>query len=440
MSPRFSANVVRSLVVNGLLLGVQLLSATLLARILGVAGRGEYAAILAWPSFLAGFFSLGLPSAVIYFSAREPGASRETAATAMVAGLVPLSMVIIAAWFAMPLILSAQQAPIIAAARLYMILFGLSTLLWNCSLCGLQGLGRFDAWNVGRLFQPILWIGLLVAASWIGRGDSRNLSLINAISYVIVAPLIFLSFHRLAAGRYRVEAPRARSMLRYGVPTNLATLPLQANQRLDQLLMASFLEPRVLGLYVVAVNLSTLLQHATSPIGQVLVSHIARLQDPRAQRNTLGQVSRISVLVSAVVGILLFATAPLAIRVLFGPKFENSIPAVLILVPAAAIYAVASILESALMGLGQPPALLRAESAGLVVTLAGLAWTLPRYPLIGASVTSLLSYVTILAVVLWHCHRITGIEIAEMLMPTRADIKKAVALALSRRSIVPEGT
>ena len=54
-----------------------MLTGALAARLLGPDGRGQLAAIQMWPNFLAAIANLGLPEALVYFSARStpaPGA------------------------------------------------------------------------------------------------------------------------------------------------------------------------------------------------------------------------------------------------------------------------------------------------------------------------------------------------------------------------------
>src|SRR3990172_6537249 len=50
-----------------------LISGPLVARILGVEGRGYLAALYVWPAMLAALGTLGIPVACSYFLSSEPG-------------------------------------------------------------------------------------------------------------------------------------------------------------------------------------------------------------------------------------------------------------------------------------------------------------------------------------------------------------------------------
>src|SRR5438132_5321302 len=66
---------------NFAVLALTVVSGTLNARLLGPRGRGELAAIQTIPAALAGIAVLGLPSAVGYFTARNPSEVRRLTVT-----------------------------------------------------------------------------------------------------------------------------------------------------------------------------------------------------------------------------------------------------------------------------------------------------------------------------------------------------------------------
>ena len=72
----FKKDILKTFGANILLACISVITGTLLARLLGPAGRGELAASTVWGGFLLGVGSLGLPQAIVYFSGRncrDPG-------------------------------------------------------------------------------------------------------------------------------------------------------------------------------------------------------------------------------------------------------------------------------------------------------------------------------------------------------------------------------
>src|SRR6202030_2462068 len=82
----FATNTVITAATNIALAVLGMVSGILAARLLGPHGRGELAAIQTWPSFIASLAMLGMPEAVVYYSARAPStAGRYLGSAVMVA-------------------------------------------------------------------------------------------------------------------------------------------------------------------------------------------------------------------------------------------------------------------------------------------------------------------------------------------------------------------
>ena len=58
---------------NVFILGINAGTGIITARLLGPSGRGELAAMIMWPQFLAYCLTLGVPSALLYNLKRYPG-------------------------------------------------------------------------------------------------------------------------------------------------------------------------------------------------------------------------------------------------------------------------------------------------------------------------------------------------------------------------------
>src|SRR5580658_6318640 len=64
--------VVQSIVSKVAILALQAATGILTARTLGPAGRGELAAMILWPLFVASVTTLGVPNSLIYHLRRRP--------------------------------------------------------------------------------------------------------------------------------------------------------------------------------------------------------------------------------------------------------------------------------------------------------------------------------------------------------------------------------
>ncbi|HTP26782.1 MAG TPA: oligosaccharide flippase family protein, partial [Anaeromyxobacteraceae bacterium] len=280
----FHGNVISSAFVNALGLLVGIATASLLARSLGSRGRGEFAAINGWATFIGGLAAFGLPTAAIYYAARSPRRARSVSLTAAVVSLPVLAIVVALGWCLVPWILRQHGEPIIRASRMYVALYAITNIALYVPFGGLQAVGAFGAWNLARMTQPVAWLGLLALMVASGHHDAAGLGIGQAITFVAVAPIAILLFHRASSGPYRLLRSHTAPMLRYGAESVLANVSLTANRRFDQMVMAALIDPRILGLYAAAVNLTALLSAATSPVANVLMPRTAALLSPQAKR------------------------------------------------------------------------------------------------------------------------------------------------------------
>ena len=84
---------------QGFTLGLGILTGILAARMLGPVGRGEYAAIIIWPTGVVGLLSLGINQAIAFNLGRRAFTVSEVATAAMVIGLIQSALSIIIGLF-----------------------------------------------------------------------------------------------------------------------------------------------------------------------------------------------------------------------------------------------------------------------------------------------------------------------------------------------------
>ena len=221
----------------------------LLARMLGPDGRGYLAALILWPLVITQLGNLGIPSALTYAIARDPSSSRATARLGL-SFAIPQALLLTAfqaLWLL--LILDGDPAEVRTAGWLTLGLvpgmlaqqYGLGLLQGHLRLRLFNGL-RLLPWllyalGVGALFAlgedaivPV--IGVLLAGYWISGGS---------------AVISGLRFSRGDSAAFR--RPAVPRLLRAARPVVQHLGSRRASP--DQVVLALFLSPADLGLYVV---------------------------------------------------------------------------------------------------------------------------------------------------------------------------------------------
>lgn len=443
----FRSDVAFTTATNLVITGCNVLTGILVARLLQPQGRGELAAILNWPSFLGMLATLGLTESLVYFTARTPRRAGRYLASGVLVTLSASVILVVVGWALMPVLLSAQSPDVISAARWYLLQVPVAAVV-GLACQPLRGVGDIRAWNALRMAPTLVWVVIVVAFFLRGPVEPHQVSLpffgrlgipeALAISFVLVRTVLIpvsllVTRHRLRQ-RLRPEVALAGPLLRFGLPSVLASMPTQLNVRLDQLLIAAALPAGQLGLYVVAVSWSLLPSAVMDAFSSVLFPRVAETAD-RADRNRLAvRGVRMGTALSVTLTAGTLVLTPFAIPLLFGPRFRDVVPAAFVLTVASGIFGINGVQEEAMRGLGRPVAVLWSQLAGLAVTVAVLAITIPGERLVYIAGASVVGYATLALVLAVQIVRITGGGLIELLVPRRADFAAAIEQLRRRRT------
>jgi O-antigen/teichoic acid export membrane protein len=162
--------------------------------------------------------------------------------------------------------------------------------------------------------------------------------------------------------------------------------------RADQYLVQVFLGPAALGLYGVAVWLGELITQVPAMLGMVLFPHVAAGRDQqRAFRATI-KWTMITMLIVAVFMVPLALFSPPLVRLLYGEQFLAAVPLLRYYLPGVVILSGLYLINNHLAGLGYPAMYVIALALVLVVNIGLNLFLLPRIGVVGASISSSISY------------------------------------------------
>lgn len=381
------------------------LGGIIVARALGPAVRGEYAAITAWFGIILMVGAMGQPTALCFHVARDVTRARAYVATSramtVTTGIAALSAGML-------------LAPVLAHGRPgvadgYRIAFGVSVVAFAgaCYTFSLQA-RDIQRWNAARTVQPVLSI-LAIAALW----RLQDLTLDSALLVLAGTMLVRLIWGYSACRRVglapgRVDVRLVRPLAAYGTAQIAAATPAALNARLDQLVLSLAVRPADLGRYAVAVSFSLLPIPLVAAIGSVAFPRLASLRTPTgaSQRiERLAMVAGASLAVAVLVP--LAVTARWLVPLVYGPGYLSAVPLVWILTPGAVLLACGKVAGDLLRGQNRPLVVAWAEGFGVIFTLILLIVLLPFAGVAGAAIASTISYGAALAAMLHFLRRRT---------------------------------
>jgi O-antigen/teichoic acid export membrane protein len=418
--------ILRTLMTNFALTGIGLVNSVLLSRWLGPTGRGEVAAAMLWPTLLVYLSSMGLIVAVTYFAALSESRPQAIFTNAFWLGLVQGTVAILVGFVALPWLLHSQTPGVVSAGRFYLLVIPLSLVIqYGTSI--LQGKMRIATFNWLRLILPAGYLVGVIILMPVGRLTLLNIILLHLLLNVIVmaTTLIVLSRSgvRLSLG---IDGPLVRQMLAYGAKIHVGGITGMVNLSFDQVLMAAWLPPNYLGLYVVAVSAAGLAQIFSQAVQMVLTPSITQKESLAERAALLQGAFRRYWLLSLLVTLALAALLPVAIPIVFGANFKEAIWPAEVLLLGIFFIGAKDVLSGGAQALGDPWLGSKASLIAMVVTVALLYLLLPRFGIMGAAIATVIAYGMQLVIVAYGLRRTHGISLTGLFRFRSTDLLSAM--------------
>jgi len=388
--PGFARSVARTAGFNIVATGASGLAMIIVARAVGPAVRGEFAAVTSWFAVIWAVGGMGQPAALCYYVAKDPPRAHEYVATSRAMMLATSMVALVAGLLLAPVL--AQGIPSVATA--YRIAFGSSIVAFVGASFTWSLQGRdLRRWNVAWVTQPV---SLLVAVVILWR--LRWLTLDVAVTVIGAASLVQLiwsyqSCRRVGLVPGRVRTALIRPLAAYGIAQIAALAPATLNADLDQIVLSQTVPAADLGRYAIAVSLSVLPMPLVAAIGNVAFPRLA------AQREVTGatqKLQRFSVLTSVVLAVTILipiaVTSYWLVPLVFGAAYRGAVPLLWILTPGSIFLISGQVTGDLLRGRHQPSAVAWAQGIALVVTVVLLLALLPFIGVYGAAIASTVSY------------------------------------------------
>jgi O-antigen/teichoic acid export membrane protein len=251
---------------------------------------------------------------------------------------------------------------------------------------------RFLLFNLVRAGSQVS-IAILYAALILG-GD---LTVDTAVAtFVVVQGATMLLLVSACAARHGIGRPSrslARSATWYGLKGHGTNIGTYANARLDLLIMPAFLSASSVGLYSIATNVSWIVVVLSGPLASIALPLAARSETGGSE--IIWRLLRVTAITAGLVAVVLVATAPEMLRVVYGSEFVGAADALRILLPGSVLFASALVLISGLFSTNRPFLATVAQGAGALVTVVGLGLFLDSGGILAAAIVSSIAYTVV---------------------------------------------
>jgi O-antigen/teichoic acid export membrane protein len=383
--------VVQSIGSKVIILGLQAGTGILTARALRPAGRGELAAMILWPLFIASVTTLGVPSSLIYYLRHRPEARSKLIANGLLMSAVFGVVAAAAASVVLPWWLRQYSSSIITAAEWFL----LTVPLCSVTLAGravLEASHEFSSSNAVQMTTPFATLICLLLLLVTHRINPFTAAIAYIAASLPTFVFMLIRVRHVGMTFARVRFDVVRQILGYGIRSYgidvLGTLALQV----DQVLVVSLLSPSAMGSYVVVLSLSRMLSVFQNSVVMVLFPKAAGHSAEDVVAMT-GNAVRISGLVTALSGVLVCFAGPILLRILYGREYVGAAGVLRVLVVEVVFSGATFVLAQAFMALNRPGIVTILQAIGLSLSIPMMLWLIPRYGIYGAAYSLLASTV-----------------------------------------------
>jgi len=393
-----AAAVLQSVAARGFIMGINALTGIITARALRPAGRGELAAMILWPVFLANALSLGMPSALTFQLRRNPAQqSHLVGAAFLLALLSSAAAALLGAWF-MPAWIPQYPPRVILFARIFLFTAPITSLL-AVGRASLESRGDFAGSN-----QFLIWTPALTLLALVGLLATHSMTPCSAaLAYVPtgILPLGWMLLRLAKAYRPSLVNFRASAgaLFSYGIRSYGIDLCGTMAVYVDQALVVRLLQPDRMGTYVVALSLSRILYALHSSVVMVLFPRAVSCSAQMVAEMT-SRAARMSTAVAVLGGVGIVALGPAVLNLFYGRAYRGANVVLRILVVEVILSGAGWVLSQAFMALGRPGVINALQITGLALTVPLMFLLIPRFGIAGAGAALLGSTIVRLIFVL----------------------------------------
>ncbi|MGP6160011.1 MAG: lipopolysaccharide biosynthesis protein [Vulcanimicrobiaceae bacterium] len=382
-----SMAVAQTFLVRLLVLGLNLLTGIVTARFLGPSGRAEQAAMLIGIGLLPFLLSFGLPMAIQYTMRSDPERQDRLVSVATVLSFA-FGIVCIAVSFVVLPRLVTKYSPFVLHLSELLMLAAPFAILYTVYCGVLQARSQFAEANFTRYAMPLSTLLALFGLVLAHRMTPLTTSIAYIMPYLWIVPWMWTQVRpKLTFRDFRATAS---GLLTYGARSYVTDILGTMMAQIDQVLVIGLLSPVSMGIYAVAISAARVSDLFSGPIVTVLFPKASALPLGEIVELT-GRAARITFALLVLSLLLSVAALPFLLPAVYGHSFTGSTRVAQILILSIVFNGTVYVLSQAFMASGKPGIMAGIQVLGLSTTIPAMLVLVPRFGLVGAAASLVLS-------------------------------------------------
>jgi O-antigen/teichoic acid export membrane protein len=380
----------------------------IITRLIGVEGKGIYTIFIANTQLLALFFSLSANTGITYFISNKQVCEEKiiglTFYTFLISAVVG-AVVVFVPFHQEKLLLPGGFNHIVFKLYLFIsFLFTISSTLFSGVFQGFKLYTVINKISITNAILNVIIFGFLMLSKSLYLFDSVlfNVLFYTLLVYILntlIWVLFYLKLIKIIPTLTLSLKGEVQVFFKYIGIGHISNVLNFFNYRLDIWFVNSYHGLEQLGLYSLAVNVAQILLIASAPITSVLFPYLSEEKERLKKINLVALFSRINTLCLILGLSLMLLTGKYFIPFVYGEEFLGSISAFNIMIFASLFRGLTKMFSTYLASENKVIYNLYATIIGFVITIGFNIVLVPKYGIIGASISSLLTYFGILGFV-----------------------------------------
>ena len=410
--------------------GLAFLLSVVIARLLGPELTGKYAFLVTFSTTLGMIASLGMGPASIFLLG-DPNTSKTSLVSTLFLSSVILSGIISILAFALiatvpPLKVGLNQLTDTKNVQVgLVVLFACVLSIYTNLVSTFQGSNQFKLHGLLTLVPAATTLCLtplvlsqtheLLTPAFIIWG----LGYFIALACSLVAALQRTNLFRMIS---EFNLGISKRLLKFGIVAHLGNISTHLNYRANFYLLGLLGTSKSLGYYAVAIPIAELIWFFSNSVSTVLFPYASSQQGSRSKEiNITPLISRWVFLCSSLLATVFFILAEVIVGLAYGKDFLPAAEAIRFLLPGIALWSIVRVLSNDIAGRGRPAVNLAVSIGTLAIAILLNLILIPEFDLVGAALSTSISYVVCTAVVCVIYAKISGTQIHEMIIPQHSD-------------------
>jgi len=393
-----------------LLLAISVFSSVIVVRALGVESYGIYSYVTLVIGLATILSNLRLGPTNAYFVSSGEGNISElfplTFYSALGIGLIAAPIVM---WI---FLINSKVSENIAIITIVLAACGIVFQLMREYMFGfVRGLGWFGKLGVVKFAGAgVRLLMVIILIGFAGKLSLNGLVIIDFLSILLMLLLVFIILPKINLGAtFNLEL--AKKVYVYGGWTFVYMMVLALNGKVDQMLVAYFLNIESLGIYSLAVKFSLLIWPIIESVQIVLLPKIASIDDKTYQLKMVCEIFNVLfnlLIIGYLVSIFLL---PYIFILLYGAEFKDGVQPLMILVGGSFIYSLHKVLATYYVAIGEVRMVSNYSIAIFILNIVLSTVLIQMYGMAGAASATAISY---LLATMWMLKRFAKENVVSM--------------------------